>query len=265
MSRFDSEEEREDDYGPGSDLVLSLLATLILVLGLIGVGEHLPRSSSGPPHSDDYQDKLNELSAKNKELADQVRLLLRQSQSNPRASSIDLGEIIEVEGLEPFAKGSAQLTPAGESQIRKLLKLSIARLASADVNLLQIEGHASPEPNQRKEVLGDANVELSALRAASVAHYLNKLGMPYACVAVIGHGRARSRLIKRITGGGGNEAMSQWDQLFEDAKFRNDLQTRFSNSLRADRRVVLKAVMDDASYCSGEQFFAGLDLISKSP
>lgn len=263
--------EETDEYGPGSDLVLSLLSVVILVLGLVGVGQRLPAQTPPQPFTArkdaavaSAEQQLAQLKDENSRLAEELRVALEQKDKG-REPMISIGEIVEVKGFEPFLKNRNQLSEPGKAAIIRQIGGSLELLSSSTANMLLIEGHASPEPNRREGSPSDVNLDLSALRAASVAHFLNEKGVPYACMAVVGHGRARSKLIRRIIGKGGNEAMVQWDQLFGDATFRQELQTRFDEALRGDRRIVMRAVQDDTSYCQSQQLLQSLALLAKLP
>ena len=88
--------------------------------------------------------------------------------------------ILKVEDHILFPLGSADLN---ESSLAALDELANA-VISSPVRLL-IAGHTDPQPISRQIV--KSNWHLSALRAASVAHYLELRGVPKDNLTVLGH------------------------------------------------------------------------------
>lgn len=278
MQYHPADEEQADELGPGSDLVLSLLAMCLLLLALMGIGfrQEMGKSSQAEDQKKalatlrtelnaarqtiaTQNGKISELEAKDfgkryivamKTIEDQKAMIANLTQRAERAeaqldaSSSSGGRVVEISDSSDvalFSRGDNTLTDEGAAILwRKGIELG--RELGPRANLLVIEGHASPDgfprPGRNINKIGvrsddDGNLDLSAARAAEVAHYFRHLGIPYQCMEIRGYGSARSNLT---------------------AEQRARLATRIGqqelqDQLAADRRIKITGVRDSQSKC----------------
>jgi flagellar motor protein MotB len=315
---FDIEEA--DELGPGSDLVISLFAMAMLLLGIVGTGykveaakvQELSSSSAanislrheltemtmetarlrterdralaslaatrarvddadrirlqGNRTRAEFERRAAELEASVKELENrlteaQARLIrtkneLDEERRSRLARNRAIFELKESKDLAPFERGSAVLTEPAKRIILNRLVEGRSEIANQGANLLLIEGYASPEPIRYTDGR-DGNLDLSNQRASAVAYFIVAQGVPFQCVASIGFGRARSDLLRSYLAASGRTLVS-WDRQFESEPGRSEVLTRNADLLAAERRVVLRAVVDPTSSCVPDVLVRGL-------
>lgn len=233
--------EDDDGFGPGSDLVLSFLGVIILLIGIVrvvGWPQSVPVLPPPPPPPGPVSPE--ELAAANKRIQDLERYIARMKR---RAVAF------RFDGTSAafFTFGSARLTEPAQKLIAGST-LTIGRKAlEMDANQIEIIGYASPEPSNVADY--DTNLDLSTARAEAVTHFLAKRGIPYECMSVRGVGRGRSQLLydmylwKRP-----GTRIQDWDALFPGAAGR-EFQAGIENDLAEERRVDIIVSSDDESKC----------------
>lgn len=198
-----------DFFGPGADLIMSLL----LVMILIGVGAMFKR---------DYEKaKMSEEIAKRGKCPPPVvypeEKKRPEEKERPKVDDLRIGLVPTRDSESFFDEGSARLTAAGQNVLRSQVNSIKRALESGDYQSLDIVGYASPSPNIAYQSLAarsnatnepasaqsgryevDRNLDLSAERAAAVAHYLHLFEIPYECMRAAGWGRAQSEYRKRL-------------------------------------------------------------------
>ena len=217
MLHNQADEEYVDELGPGSDLVLSLLAMCLLLLAVLGIG---------------FTQETGKIALLTEKLV--------QVEARPKVPEIAGGRVIEIRDSSDvplFARGENKLTDiGGEVLWKKGYELGL-QIGQSDANLLVIEGHASPEIFARQgrniNKVDDGNLDLSAARATEVAHYFHYLGIPYDCVEVRGYGSSRSKLT------------AEQHARLVNRQGVSDLE----DALSADRRIKITGVRDDQSSC----------------
>jgi hypothetical protein len=148
----------EDPFGPGSDLVMSLMVALLLLVAL-GAGFY-------------------QISAQQKSVADSRDNSTRKS----RATDPFRDEAFAGSGMWKLHKTKEEIL---RSEVVKLRQ----GLLRDEFQLLEVTGHSSPEGRQ------EYNMALAQLRAAEVANQLVLAGIPWECIRISAVGRGESSLL----------------------------------------------------------------------
>ena len=235
MKRINEHWGEENPFGAGMDLIVSLFAMLLI---MIAVGIH-------------YYRELKELGS----------FFERQAFSQV---------ILEITGEESkknnvrFDKSKVNLSKKDKKELAAKKELLLQLLLTGRANQINIIGYASPEPfslksakkcppedkgkfykttkSKQTESNIDLNLNLSALRAAEAAHYLNYLGVPYNCLTIMGVGRSRSSSL--------NQWLQDSSQEIEDWDNHCAYKNTKPQTLAAERKVELVAVNDYGSRCA---------------
>lgn len=258
MDSLDAE-DGDDGFGPGSDLVLSFLGVVLLLIG-VTVVTGLPEVGNAPardapaaesqdwpvhearvvPVDQALQGWEHRALAAERELQ-RLRKLARGTQSRVLALDLHSSDVAF------FAQRGTEL----REPARQLLAGSMAALGRKagehQANQLEIVGHSSPEPSQTTG--RDDNLDLSMRRAEAVAHFLAEHGVPYECMSVGGVGRGRSELLyETYLKEGKGRTRAQWD-----AGFRGDKGAKFAEQiedlLAPERRVEIFVSRDPSANC----------------
>lgn len=259
--------EGDDGFGPATDLVLSLLGVIILLLAIgqyqqrlkVLIGIEKPPATADvmkpQPAPPDLNGRILDLSSR-----------LAQSEAELEAARKFLSTVplrivaLKLDGrnVSFFDRNSAELHPAMRQLIAGYIP-TLARLVLANrTNEIEVTGFASPEPSG---VAGkDANLDISAERSIAVAHYLAQLGVPYQCLSVSGFGRGRSEILygsymKRSP----QNTVESWDNLMAGDKGR-ELRSRLEEQMSEERRVEIAVVVDRNSSCTTEELQKALGL-----
>ena len=182
----------DESFGPGTDLVVSLLAALFLLIPLAVQSTRLLK----------YLNAAREISAAKPPL---------ECPQEPRKQIWEFRESYQDEPL--FEKNRAGLTEAAKRQIRSQWGAFQEALQGGLYNQLLIEGHASPEispkatPQQRERW----NLQLSLERALAVADYLHDLGLSYECMSVTGFGRSHSSALQEWLQDSSERSLQDWN------------------------------------------------------
>ena len=173
--------EPDESFGPGTDLVISLFAVLLLILVLalrvLSVSEV---KSIEPEH--------------------QPKNLWTLQQRYPE---------------EPlFEQDKAVLTAHTMKQLDLILPTIRSALDGESCNQLLVEGYASPEapaglPRRERERW---NLELSVNRSMAVVDYLHDHNIPYECISVTGFGRSHSPTLGEWLGSDSFRSVADWDE-----------------------------------------------------
>ena len=243
--------DTDDGFGPGFDLVLSVLGVLILVVGATTV-TGLPKKPDPPPVPGDTHD-MTDLT---RQLAlARMRIEELEAQKEPGNRRV---VAFRFDGTNAafFQRDKSDLTDLAQRLISGSL-LTIGRKAlEVGANQLEVTGYASPEPSVKEG--RDSNLDLSSQRAEAVAHYLALRGIPYSCMSVRGVGRGRSHLLYDVyLTAAPDVAVTDWDALFEGERGRQFLLSR-GKQLASERRVEIVVAHDSESKCKPEQLFKAL-------
>ena len=153
--------------------------------------------------------------------------------------------IQEGRGYENFDPNKSVLKMSAKVEIRGSIRKILSSFGQA--NQIEVIGYASAEPYLEKISI-DKNLDLSAARAVSVAHYLTSLGVPYQCISARGVGRSRSQHLSSWLLAN-NRSLKDWDDLWRDDGIRPIMKSKHENKLSKERRIEIRAVYDEESKC----------------
>lgn len=266
----DEDDGLEDDFGPGSDLVLSLLAVAILLLAMAGVSRHLdfavkpplaepPQPSrAGPePVSEDMVPRavLEKAEQAYADLVLEVRELERRMSAMQAVPDRVVAFSFDSTNAAFFLEGSAELRPPArqflEGQVPTLVRLAVQNNA----NHLEVVGFASAEPDG--DVGRDRNMELSARRALAVADALAAKGLPTHCISVAGMGRGRSQLLQMYLARRAGNSVEAWDRLMRTGQGA-EIRRQLEDELAKERRVEIALTRDSGSPCKQDELVRAL-------
>lgn len=251
--------ESDDGFGPGSDLVLSFLGVLILLIGTLtvtGIPKHeapaeVPKAVpvTPTPPTDTSTTESESLALANRRISE---LEARIARMNRRV----LAFRFDGTSAAFFEQGSAELSEPAEALLNGSMLAIGRKVLESGANEIVIVGYASPEPSSRSD--RDVNLDLSSSRAEAVAHYLARRGVPYACMNIRGVGRSRSEMLydlflQRRPG----TTLKDWDALFAGEHGRG-FTSRLEPQFAAERRVDIVAEQDDESKCSRARLLKAL-------
>jgi outer membrane protein OmpA-like peptidoglycan-associated protein len=217
------------EFGPGTDLVLSMLALLVVLLAVVNM--------AGPLGKDGPVDNTVEL--RDEELA-----------------------FFEHNSARLTPDGERMLR-------QKLAVLADAAVAlDANMLRIKGYASPLPKPLRLAGGTLDGNVNLSAERAIEAAHALHLLGVPYDCLAIESYGRNRSPLLQSYLSRN-QITIAQWDQKLSQgcnsslsAQECAHLSAEIEKLYRQDRRVDLVVVQEVGAPCSAEQLRVSLKVVA---
>ncbi|HEX5719303.1 MAG TPA: OmpA family protein [Thermoanaerobaculia bacterium] len=190
----------DESFGPGTDLVVSLLAALLLLIPIFVRSFRLVS----------YLERLETVPAD----VTVLRTELEKCKNDFDARK-QIWEFRETYRDEPlFERNRDGLTAAAKQQLDAKVKTFQDALVAGGYNQLLIEGHASPETM----LAGDTrqrerwNLALSLLRSMAVADYLYKRGIPYECMSVAAFGRSHSLSLKSWLEEDPVRTVQDWDE-----------------------------------------------------
>ena len=245
-----SQIEDSFSFGPGTDLIFSLMSVVLLALIIGGIlySTELERLYR---ENEDYKialknvvdwDKYELAKRELEELEALVALLKARVAELEKSMDREPRGLWSLDEASYFNQGDAQLLPEG----KRLLSLHIHdikdKLKLGQANQIKIVGYASPEPRSFS-VGEDRNLNLSADRAVAVAHHLNDLGISYDCMYIVGFGRGRSRILHDWLKKDDGRSIRSWDRLKPYNK------ALIANRLKTERKVLIYAVFDKESEC----------------
>lgn len=172
--------EPDESFGPGTDLVISLFAVLLLLLALAVHALDTPIAKPDGPES-------------------------------PTKILWTLEQRYKEEPL--FEQDRAVLTIYAKEQIALELPAIRRVLESDSDNQILVEGYASPEspPNLTRQERERWNLKLSVDRSIAVVDYLYEHGIPYECMSVTGFGRSHSVLLSEWLEKDSARTVPGWD------------------------------------------------------
>jgi len=145
-------------------------------------------------------------------------------------------------GLESlFDPGAFELTLAGRRSLEVQLSALFEGVLETRANTIRIIGSTSPSRRAGNRAIAnrrdasDSNIDLSALRAAAVAHFLHsRAGVPYRCMIIVGQGT--------------NHTALDWD----DQRSNRELERAFGD----ERSIEIFIERTDESSCDHERLSA---------
>lgn len=162
----------DESFGPGTDLVLSLFACLLMIIVL------------GAARDADRQQRPQQLY--------EFRERDRQAPS--------------------FGKDADELPGAAQEELTRLAPGLRDSLRGARFNHLQLLGFASPETREGSPLERERwNLDLSLRRAQAVADYLYRRGIPYECMSVTAFGRSQSKVLSGWLAAFQGRTLEAWD------------------------------------------------------
>lgn len=260
-------EEEQDEIGPATDLTLSLLAVVLVLLALV-IFENTALENQNLQAKKDIG-RLNEerenwweiysdLYLRINELEEEKKRLQGQLEGEKPESMIFA---IENKNFDLFEIGKANLNIVKFHQELKKLEPEIKRIIKdSEFNIIRVDGHASPESRPGSGVYRniDTNMALSSERAIGLAQYLHTRGIPYNCTVATGYGRTRSKKFMDLLKDKGI-SLIEWDRKYLARKL-SDIDPRigrtqqeykdyFERFYAEDRRVDLIFAHEKNSNC----------------
>lgn len=191
----------EDPFGPGSDLVMSLMVALLLLVAL-GAGFY--------------------------QISRHQRIVAESRDNSTRKSR----------ATDPFrdeafaGSGLWRLNKKKEEKLRAEVVKLRSGLLEGQFQLLEVTGHASPEGRQ------EYNMVLAQLRAAEVANQLARAGIPWECIRISAVGRGESELLREYwqsaTRSGSTSGLKPREEQ------NHELRTMYASDLVRERRVEIE-------------------------
>ena len=209
----DPSQAPDESFGPGTDLVISLFAMLMLLLVLA------------------------------------VRALYVASAAlpEPETQSANLWELREDYREEPlFERDKAVLTPRAKAQLLHEVPAILDALETSYCNQLLVEGYASPEaPSRLSRAARERwNLKLSVDRSMAVIDYLYRHGVPYECMSVTGFGRSHSLVLANWLKYDPMRSIIEWDDEW------GDWASEIGETALAEERVVrIFGIYHESSLC----------------
>lgn len=191
----------DESFGPGTDLVVSLLAALLLLIPIFVQSFRL-------------MSYLQQLAVVPVEDVSTLRIELEKCKQEFDARK-QIWEFRETYRDEPlFERNRDGLTAAAKRQLDEKIEIFQGALVTGGYNQLLIEGHASPETmlagNARQRERW--NLALSLLRSMAVADYLYERGIPYECISIAAFGRSHSSLLRSWLEEDPARTVQGWDE-----------------------------------------------------
>lgn len=224
----------EETLGPGTDLVLSLFSTYLL-MGVLGAALASAPTDENKPE----EPKLRE-----------------------GVIALDPVE----DGFQHFKRQSADLDTAAVSVIVSKLRPLQAMFEEGKGKLLvHVIGHASPEPFGVDD--GEANFQLALQRAMTIAGLAHReLRVPFECLRVHGYGRGESESLRGWLAKDEAHSLRGWDDLYRSKRDQERTawpsgvqgwqaayasgKTELGRELAGERRVVLKTEHAENDLCA---------------
>ncbi len=180
----------DESFGPGTDLVISLLVCLLVLMTL-----------------DSYHDHVLWILA-----SEQEPIPERICPACPECPSCPKGEIMWIQGKGEafFEKNKATLTQQARDQLAARVGWFRSTLETGQYQQLQVVGHASADTARGTPAVRERrNFVLSFERALAVADFLYQQRIPYECLAVTAWGRSRSEVLASWLRSG--DSLRAWD------------------------------------------------------
>jgi len=219
-----STEEKEnvdESFGPGTDLVISLFACLMI---LLAIGW--------------YQDLL-------RVLIEELSLQVESPESESEPIREQLYEFRDGQHDMPFfGKDDAVLTAEAKRELDGQTDPLMEALSAGKFNQLQLIGHASADTvRARPQEQQRWNLALSLERATAVADHLRGGGIPYECMSVTGFGRSESTVLSEWLEEGNGRRIEDWDK---EGQYSDGVQL---SRLSQERRVEIWGIFNPKSLC----------------
>jgi hypothetical protein len=232
-------EDEGDEYGPGVDLVFSLFAVTVLLLGILGAGgRDAPPAEASPT-----------LFAPEEILA----------ASTPDTPPIEyrtelVWEIGFTRESEIFTDDGASVSRNVVVSIARTLKGSTTAPESAP-NIMLIEVHAGLANSAELTGGRDAAMIRSMLWGEAFHRALSDIGLPPACVLISPRGATRSNAIKTITLRPNSVSeVRAVEQAVRTGAFREQEDSAISRNRSSDQKIRLLAITDQADECQPLDF-----------
>ncbi|MGF1729013.1 hypothetical protein [Photobacterium kasasachensis] len=276
-----TELDSDNEMGPGTDLVLSLLSVVITILAVVGMSysvtdiepkvEPVCRGDAcqSAPDLVSVRQELQDAQRRIQTLTFELENLKATSQKQP---SIVYGGVLELhEGtLAIFERNQSHVRQQDLPELKKHLMPLYDNIRNNNANVIRIHGYASPEPRfTGVDKNLDSNMDLSVNRSLTILHALHRLGIPYKCMVVEGYGRNRSRFLRNYLSQR-DMTIAQWDEMylqgFDESLLpaeRERLLSQLESMYQLDRRVDLIAAIEANSPCSPAQLTSYLKFAFK--
>ena len=227
--------QNDESFGPGTDLVITLVAILIsfffiqsLTINVINMAwkidnlkknianEELDEMKKKAGELENVEQKKKEIEkileqmkeeeeeikrkiAEKKEEEEEIEKKLKEKKEE---KDIEDGVVFRLsavmDGEKMFDYNSDQLTDLAKERLEQQIPLLVEILTGkSKYNQLVVIGRASPDTRPNATLEGSSNLTLSIGRALSVANYLQDMGIPMDCMVIYGLGRASSKVLMK--------------------------------------------------------------------
>lgn len=199
----------DESFGPGTDLVLSLFACLLMIT-LLGA---VARKTETPPPSAPTRQQLYEFRERDRQ-------------------------------APFFARNDEVLTEEAKGELRRIAPGLQAGLEGGRFNHLQLLGFASPETREGRELERERwNFALSLHRAQAVADFLYQQRIPYECMSLSAFGRSQSKVLSGWLAAFDGRSLATWDAAGQDSPEVDE------QAMASERRVEIWGIEHPDSVC----------------
>lgn len=275
---FETEDvDQDQELGPGTDLILSLLSVVITILAVVSIGQPELLETETVCPAGDCQAVVTEDPAVVREALNKAQrtintlrsdLILSEAALRSMENRLDADKIVQAgdvlelhdEILAVFDRNKSELSPEDLPILKRELYPLYETVSDKGANIIRIHGHASPEPRgigDGKHL--DRNMDLSVERSLTILHALHQLGVPYHCMVVEGYGRNQSAFLNSYLNKN-NITVDEWDRMYLQG-FNPELSVaereaalaQLEKLYQRDRRVTLVAAFEPDSPCSARE------------
>lgn len=245
MSRwFEDSSPDDESFGPGTDLVVSLLAVLFVFVAVERMAAQMSRPLPMPIWTHTPSPTLTKTASRART---PTPLAPSVTPTPDRRNRQHLWDFCEESSEKPlFEKGTDVLTEAAKEILLSQIEALKARLRDGTANQLQLIGYASPETSITSDRAGRErlNLDLSVRRAVSVADFLYEHGIPYECISISAFGRSHSTVLHDWFQEHGGESIASWDEVGQRNVDQSDPR------LSRERRVEVWGIWHHLSQCN---------------
>jgi outer membrane protein OmpA-like peptidoglycan-associated protein len=239
VSREDLATGEDESFGPGTDLVVSLFAMLLVVAVLWWYQGRVVARLEAFAHARQLAQVKGQLRRATQELEELEQAV---SKANRRTQLYEF--LDSVSDAPYFDQNDTHLTDQAEEVLDLEVENFVSALSGGRYNQIQVIGHASAE--SATGILAERqrrNLVLSLARAAAVADYLYERGIPYECISVSGFGRSQSRVLADWLDSHPGAGIDDWD---ESGQYSQDT---MEEELASERRVEIWGIWHPSSQC----------------
>lgn len=248
MIREEVQGSEDESFGPGTDLVVSLFAMLLIVAVLWWYQGRLQTWLKAYAHArqlDKFEELLHQeidAHARTQQALNQMNMEQRNTSEKLRTQLYEFRD--SVNGAPYFEQNDRRLTGQAVAALDAEVGRFVGALRGGAYNQIQIIGYASAESAKGNlQERQRRNFALSLARATAVADHLYNRGIPYECISVSGFGRSHSRVLASWLSSHPGEGIRDWD---EHGQYSSQVE---DEELARERRVEIWGIWHPDSQC----------------